>query len=511
MGADRWARGWPAATLLVAFCGWTALLGAGAWRQLDAWGVFAPPDLASPAGQIAAAIALLTWPGLQYLILIPLAVWAWRRRLRHLSVTAIVSGVVSWTLNLVVKVLVDRPRPATALDLITTAGHSYPSSHLTATSTIVTIAMLTAAATRQPRRVRRWVALAGTLLLLIVGFNRILLQAHYISDVVGGVLLGATVATGIATISGLRPEFLPRRRAAPRGRCAVIVNPAKVEDWATLRRNVSYEADVAGWRVLWLETTSDEAAAEQVADARRANVSLIIAAGGDGTIREVSSALVGSDIRFAILPLGTGNLLARNLGIPLDVQDAVKVAFGPNTRAIDLVRLTADDREPEHFAVMAGMGVDAALMNATNADLKRILGPAAYFLAAPFVLTAPPFSCRISVDEGEELPTMASIALVGNVGTVMGQIQLLPDAKPDDGILDLLVASPQKVTDWARIAGRVMSGANDPAEIARASGTAVSIEIDGDPVEYQLDGDTVGSCTRLIAEVVPEAISVKVP
>lgn len=514
MAEYRWRRFWPAASLLTAFLVWTILFQLGVWNGLDEFGALGTaPTPTSAAGQVLGAFALLTWPGVQYLVLVAIAVWAWRRRLRHLSIASIVTGVASWTANSIVKYLVARPRPASAVELITSAGWSYPSSHMSAAATIVTMLIVVAAATRQPRATRRWVALGGCVYLFFVAANRLALHAHYVSDLIGGALLGSAVTAIVVTLSGVRPEFLPRRRADVRGHCVVIVNPTKVEDWATLRRHVMYEADLTGWKVQWLETSEEDGAGPAVAEAVKSPVELIIAAGGDGTVREASSAMVGSTARLAILPLGTGNLLARNLNIPLDAPDAVKVAFGKSEKPIDLVRLTADDRPPEHFAVMAGVGLDAALMNATNSDLKRLVGPAAYFLAAPQALTAPPFRCRIAMDHGEELETTAAIALIGNVGSVMGQIQLLPDAKPDDGILDLVVASPQKVTDWALIAGRVISGADDPAQLARSSGSVVSIDIasEGDGVEYQLDGDTVGTCSRLLAEIVPHAVTVKVP
>jgi diacylglycerol kinase family enzyme/membrane-associated phospholipid phosphatase len=504
-------RAWPAVAALLSFCAWTFLLGHGAWDALDDAGRFAPPPLTSAAAQISSAIVLLSWPGLSYLGLVLIAVWARRRRLHRLAVTTLVAGAVSCALDVGVTLIVNRPRPYDALPLVTTSGHSYPAGHVTAATTLLIMSIVAVAVTRQPRRVRRWVALAGYGALVIVTVAQVIVQAVYLSDIVGGFLLGTTVALGVVTLSDLRPEFLPRRRPSVRDRCLIVVNPSKVEDWATFRRYVTYEADDAGLRIAWVETSADEGTAEIVAEALRRRPGLVVAAGGDGTVREVSSALAGRGVPLGILPLGTGNLLARNLGIPLDVQDAAHVAFGSAERLLDLVRLTADDAPPEHFAVMGGMGIDAALMNATNADLKRIVGPAAYVLAAPQVLAARPFGCRIAMDDGETISTTASMVLVGNVGSVMGQIHLLPDARPDDGVLDLVVASPQRIADWARIAGRVISGADDPAELSRATGRKVTIEIEGGPVDYQLDGDTVGTCSRVTAEIVPGALTVKVP
>lgn len=304
---------------------------------------------------------------------------------------------------------------------------------------------------------------------------------------------------------------MPRRRPSSRARAVVIVNPTKVSNWDTLRHTMTHEADRAGLRVEWLETSPGEGTGDLVAEALRRDPALVVAAGGDGTVREVSSALAAVDIPLGVVPLGTGNLLARNLGIPLDVQDAIAVAFGDTQRAIDLVLLTADDAAPTHFAVMSGMGVDAALMNATNPELKRIMGPAAYLLAAPQAVASRRFGCTITMEGDASIETDASMVLIGNVGSVFGAIHFMPDARPDDGVLDVLIASPKRVTDWARIAGRVISGANDPAELVRVTGHQVTVKVSGGPIEYQLDGDSVATCQRMSAEVVPGALTVKVP
>ena len=151
------------------------------------------------------------------------------------------------------------------------------------------------------------------------------------------------------------------------------------------------------------------------------------------------------------------------------------------------------------------------MMAATNSELKRIVGPAAYVLAAPQALASRRFTSTITMDDESSIQTDAAMVLVGNVGTVFGAIQLLPDALPDDGVLDVVVASPRGVADWARIAGRVISGADDPDELVRITGQRVTVEVEGNPVDYQLDGDTVGTCTYITAEIVPGALQVKVP
>ncbi len=511
MHAISLKRAAPAMSTLLLFCLWTVLLGQGAWTQLDATVRFTPPAMTSPAGQIAGTITLLTWPGIQYLSLVIGGAWMIRHRLRRLGVSAIIAALTSGTMDLVVMAIVARPRPSDAMGLMTILGASYPCSTLTAAGTVSTMAIVLAAATRQSRDVRRGVAVVSGLFVAVVTIDQLFIRAGYLSDLIGGLLLGVTLSIWVVTVADIRPEFLPRRATSSRVRALVIVNPTKVTNWTSLRQSITHEADRAGLRIDWRETSPSETTFDLVAEALRREPVLVVAAGGDGTVREVSSALADVDIPMGIIPLGTGNLLARNLGIPLDVQDAIAVAFGSRERTIDLVRLTADDVFVTHFAVMGGMGVDAALMAATNSELKRIVGPAAYVLAAPQALASRRFTSTITMDDESSIQTDAAMVLVGNVGTVFGAIQLLPDALPDDGVLDVVVASPRGVADWARIAGRVISGADDPDELVRITGQRVTIEVEGNPVDYQLDGDTVGTCTHITAEIVPGALQVKVP
>ena len=126
---------------------------------------------------------------------------------------------------------------------------------------------------------------------------------------------------------------------APLRRAAVIFNPAKVTDWITFRRHVDYELKSRGWdRALWLETTSEDPGRAMTEQAVRENVDLVLGAGGDGTIRVICSGLAHTGIPFGLIPAGTGNLLARNIGIPLDEVAALDVAFDGADKAVDLVQ-----------------------------------------------------------------------------------------------------------------------------------------------------------------------------
>ena len=211
-----------------------------------------------------------------------------------------------------------------------------------------------------------------------------------------------------------------------------------------------------------------------------------------------------------MLPSGTGNLLARNLRIPLDEAEALRVILGGRQDRIDLVEVTIDDAEPEHIAVMAGMGLDARIMSGTDEGLKKVLGPAAYVMAAGDAANLPSFDVTVTLDEGEPIERHAGLVMVGNVGQLQGNVQLLPDAQFDDGLLDLFVASPASVADWLRITTSVLLPVPEASEIDRGQGRRVVIEA-SEPVEYQLDGDASGECRRMVAEVIPQTLTVMVP
>jgi diacylglycerol kinase (ATP) len=297
---------------------------------------------------------------------------------------------------------------------------------------------------------------------------------------------------------------------SPPGRCAVIVNPIKVSD--EFRSRVQDTLERHGWpSPLWLETTEDDPGRGMVRQAVAEQVSLVIAAGGDGTIRLVADGVAGSGIPLGLVPAGTGNLLARNLDLPLDEPTALEIAVSGATRTIDLIKITVDDRDPEHFAVMAGVGIDAVIMNETDPELKAKIGAGAYVVAAGKALKRVPVKVRVQVDGRRALNRDSMLCLVGNVGELQGKIRLIADAEPDDGLLDVYIASPQHLTHWIKVVLRMITRRPQRDDrVDQLKGRAVTITLKS-PDDYQLDGDVMGECRRMRAEVQPGALSVKVP
>ena len=292
-----------------------------------------------------------------------------------------------------------------------------------------------------------------------------------------------------------------------RSRCAVVANPTKLgdADAALVRQRL---AESGHDDPLWLETTQDDPGRAMTRQAVDAGVELVLAAGGDGTIRAVAAVLAGTDVVMGIIPAGTGNLLARNLDLPLDVPGALEVAVSREERRIDTVVLTVDEGEPDRFTVMAGTGIDAIIMEEVDSRLKKFIGPGAYFVAAGKAIGRLPVPVEVTVD-GRRRRRRAIICLIGNCGTLTGDLRLIPDARPDDGRLHLYVAFPSQPVHWVKMLLRLITRRpkkDDHVEVW--SGTRAEIRLD-EPDAYELDGDVEGDGVVLRAEVDPGSLRMR--
>ncbi len=502
--------------LVAAFLTWTVIVTVfpsidGVDRRL------LPPPVAprSPLGQVLEGIALVTSPAVLFTAVAGYALWAFQRRLRRLALAIALSIPAGWGGFRLTKALLARPRPPSQFaDSLTYDGFSYPSGHVVAVTILMTTVVTLATAQRRSTTVLWALRVGGALVVVLVAANRWLMRHHFPSDLVGGGLYGLLVATGALLLggSGRLGEslgFPERPRVHVDKRAAIIVNPSKVTDYDLFRRRADYELLHRGWKPpLWLETTVDDPGRAMAADAVAKGADLVIVAGGDGTVRTVCSALAGSGVPVALVPAGTGNLLARNLGVPLDQEAAMDLAFEGDPVPVDLVRYATDDSDG-HFVVMSGVGLDARIMADTRPELKKVVGSAAYFLAAAQQGGAQPFEVTVTVDDQEPVRRDAVLALVGNVGTLQGGIEMFPHADPYDARLDVLVATPTTALDWARVASGILGGAEtEPLEFAQAR--KVRFETD-EPVPYQLDGDA-GPPTRVFeAECVPGGLTLMLP
>ena len=290
---------------------------------------------------------------------------------------------------------------------------------------------------------------------------------------------------------------------------AIVVNPTKFDDTGELRAATQARAELAGSRLRWFETTPSDPGNDVTGRALDDGCSLVIACGGDGTITACADAVVRADasVRLGVVPSGTGNLFARNLGLPLGLADALDVAFGKHTRKVDV--LQCEDR---HFLVMAGLGLDAALIRDTSDSLKAKVGWPAYIggLARSVGGTGRLYF-TIEVDDQQPLHAAAVGVLVGNVGHLQGGIQLLPDASPDDGLLDVIVLAPRTPAQWIGLVARTLTRrAAQSRATAVAQGRRVMISTDL-PAPVEFDGEFSGEADRLDVSVSAAALTLCCP
>ena len=312
----------------------------------------------------------------------------------------------------------------------------------------------------------------------------------------------------------------------------MIYNPLKV-DILALDTVVAAAAKEAGWhRTLWFATTVDDAGQLLVAEAIKQGATMVMAAGGDGTVRAVAEGLRDTGVTMALLPSGTGNLLARNLDIHFsNLAETVDIAFHGVDRKIDLGLASIvrqNGQSEEHvFLVMAGLGLDAKMIAKTSTKLKKAVGWLAYVDAIGRSLPEiKPVKLKVSIDA--EIPRAVNVhtIIIGNCGKLPGGILLLPDAKPDDGVLDFVALRPRGPLGWLNVwnklawengvlrksalGRKIIDLSKDVRDVMYLKGKDLRLSVE-EPQEFQLDGDEFGEAKRVRAWVDPGALTVKVP
>lgn len=327
---------------------------------------------------------------------------------------------------------------------------------------------------------------------------------------------------------------------------AIVVNPTKFKQPDRVRARAEKACQQHGWDLMWLETTAEDTGTGQTRQALEAGVDLVCPLGGDGTVRTVGSELVDSGVPMGLLPGGTGNLLARNLELPVDsLERAFEVAITGqdlpiDTCQLDLVRPTTeqlaarfededdpaenvdfddavddrtseDVRERHTFLVMAGLGFDAEVMAGAPEKLKARIGWPAYLVAGLRHLKGPQFTVALKVDGDEPLRRRVRSVMVGNVGKLMGGMELLPDALADDGTADAVLLSPEGIVGWAATIGQLATRQRfGHSRVDHFQGKEIRVVSDK-PVEIELDGDTMGSAIAIRVLLRPASLIVRLP
>jgi diacylglycerol kinase family enzyme len=297
----------------------------------------------------------------------------------------------------------------------------------------------------------------------------------------------------------------------------VVVNPARVDDLEGRRASIRSALADAGWPdPAWVETTPEDPGTGQTRAAVEAGAEVVFVLGGDGTVMaavagmtELAEAGGSRRAALAVLPAGTGNLLARNLGLPDDAGAGVRLATEGGRRQIDVARLI-DDTCGHPFVVMAGMGFDAAMVDGVPAPVKRAFGWPAYVLSGLRHVYRRRFDVTVVIDGRPPVRRRVTSVVIGNVGRLQGGVRLLAAASPDDGVLDVGLLRPKGFTGWGALATGLLLGRRIPLGMEVLRGSRIDVRTPHEQPR-QVDGDLVEPGTRLLVEVLPGLLELCVP
>ena len=388
-----------------------------------------------------------------------------------------------------------------------------------------------------------WVAVAAVLAVLLA--SGALLLALQNRRALRGRGIPIPPAIGAA---GSRGTAATADADAAHVRVAFVANPTK--PGVPELRDAAEQACAARYlpEPMWFETTAEDPGIGQTREAVARGAQLVVAVGGDGTVRAVAEGLVGTDVPMALIPQGTGNLLARNLDLPLgELDELLRIALTGEDRPIDVSWLTvvrdesdvadpvaeadpaaaapqetppdADRPARDHiFLVIAGVGFDAAMVADADEELKAKVGWIAYFVAGVKHLHARRLRLQMSLDESPWFNVRLRSLLIGNCGKLPGGVVLLPDAVVDDGWLDIAAIDTRVgLLGWTQLFGEValqrfgvrtrMPSKVGKIDHARARELRVRLR---EPQQVQVDGDIIGSAYEIAARVEPRSLRVRV-
>ena len=299
----------------------------------------------------------------------------------------------------------------------------------------------------------------------------------------------------------------PAGSAAGGGLAAVVVNPTRVRGVDRLHYRCAQAAAAHGWPPPQVLVTSAADRGDGLTrGAIEAGAELIVCVGGDGTVAACAQALAGTSVPLAIVPAGSANLTARALGIPAGLDAALRTGFGGRNKRVDLA--TADGTV---FVAMAGIGLDAAVVGATPDTAKRLAGWPAYAGAAAVQVLGRGATFTVRLDDDLTLNRRARSVTVGNSGALPGGFPIMPDARLDDGLLDVVILAPTGPLGWVQVGLRVVAGSrHDDSRLERHRARQVEIHADAE-LPRQVDGEIIAPSPSLTVAVRPGALLVRVP
>lgn len=346
------------------------------------------------------------------------------------------------------------------------------------------------------------------------------------SDLILYLLIAVALAFAISSWWGVRRLKALHVRSAVAGeaheaglsqqRVAVILNPIKARS-PEAKAAIHRACLTAGWdEPVFYETTAEDPGFSQVRAALADKPDVVLVGGGDGTVRVVAESLAGTGVAMGLIPLGTGNLLARNVDLDVyDLHGNVQTALFGRQRYIDTARMGIENSRTGHssehvFLVIAGLGMDAEVLADTNAGLKKTFGWLAYTEAGMRHLPGRRKKISISLDGSPDQIRNVRSILFANCGLVPGGIDFIPQAMIDDGMLDVVVMSPRSAIGWLLMYVKIMFKHSGKLPIMTLYRSGRIIIKCPEPMPTQLDGDTAGEATKVTVQVEPRSLLIRV-
>jgi len=292
----------------------------------------------------------------------------------------------------------------------------------------------------------------------------------------------------------------------------VIVNPTSGQVDPEQRKTEIAQALAAhGYTCQYIATTPKQGARHYAEEANKHGADLLAVSGGDGTTVEALAGLIGSDIPVAVFPAGTGNLLAINLGIPQDINEAAQIALFGERRWIDLARISFNNQH-RYFAIIAGVGYDARMIGDADRETKNKLGFFAYVWAALKNLRQPAVRATIQLDgQPTLLRRRATSVMVVNMAQLQGGLTLIPDADPDDGMLEVAILKAEHIGEWLRLvvdAVRRRTQDRSVLEVHKVRKVTITLSR-AQPLQF--DGEVASNVRTVSVEIIQRAVQVMVP
>lgn len=296
----------------------------------------------------------------------------------------------------------------------------------------------------------------------------------------------------------------------PDSKIVAILNPASGSSDDGFREAVVGALDAGGAEYELRETTKERDGAALGREARAEGAAQVLACGGDGTVMAVVNGLGANEegkppVTLSIVPGGTANLIAAALGLPTDVEEAVRVALEGEERDIDLGR-----RDETLFVLGIGIGLTERLVSQASSEAKEKVGRWAYVFAMLKEIGARPHRFELVLDDGKRVQDRGVAVVIANTGEMGHGMRFAPDARLDDGLLDVCVLRRFEVLDLLRIGARtLLGGLREDRALAFHQARRVELLADP-PLEVQIDGEPVEAKTPIVAEALRGALRVRV-